>query len=74
MLSVKQASHFQRLSFDPFPLLKNNVIPPGVDVSGCDAVQALMITLVIRAFDEAFDLSFEVTRQEVVSQQDAVLQ
>ncbi len=33
-----------------------------------------MITLVIRAFDEAFDLSFEVTRQEVVSQQDAVLQ
>ena len=33
-----------------------------------------MIPLVIVVIDEGFDLSFEVTRQEVVFQQDAVLQ
>ena len=41
---------------------------PEVDVSECDVVDALMIPAVIIAVDEDFDLSFKVTRQEVVFQ------
>ena len=33
-----------------------------------------MVTLVVVVIDEGFDLCFEIARQEVVFQQDAVLQ
>jgi len=33
-----------------------------------------VVTLMIVMIDEGFDLCFEVTRQEVVFQQDAILQ
>ena len=33
-----------------------------------------MVTLVVVVIDEGFDLRFEIARQEVVFQQDAVLQ
>ncbi len=67
-----QAARFERLSFDPFPLLWNGFITPEEDVSGCDVVDALVISLVVVVVDEGFDLSFKVARQEVVFQQDAV--
>ncbi len=45
-----------------------------VDVGGCDVVDALVISWVVVVFDEGFDLSFEVTWQQVAFQQNAVLQ
>ena len=69
-----QASRFERLSFDPFPLLQNGFVAPEVDVRRCDVVQALVVALMVVVIDEGFDLGFEITGQEVVFQQDAVLQ
>ena len=45
--AVMQASRFECLSFDPFPLLQNGFIAAEVDVGGCDVVQALMVALVV---------------------------
>ena len=69
-----QAWRFERLSFDPFPLLQDGFVSPEVDVRRCDVVQALVVALMVVVIDEGFDLGFEITGQEVVFQQDAVLQ
>ncbi len=69
-----QASRFECLSFDPFPLFQNGFVTSEVDVRRRDVVQALVITLMVVVIDEGFDLGFEVTGQEVVFQQNAVLQ
>ena len=71
---MMQASRFECPPFDPFALLQDGFVATKVDVCGCDVVDALAIALVIVVVDEGFDLSFEVTRQEVVFQQDAALQ
>jgi len=55
-----QASRFERLSFDPFALLPNGLVPPEVDVSGCDVVLALMVALMVLVIDEGCDLGFEI--------------
>lgn len=68
-----QASRFERPSFDPFSLLQNGFVPAEVDIGRRDVAQALVVTLVIVMIDECFDLSFEITGQEVVFQQNAVL-
>ncbi len=68
-----QASRFECFSFDPFALFQNGFVAAEVDVCWCDAVDALVIALMIVVVDEGFDLRFEVARQEVVFQQDAVL-
>ena len=68
-----QAARFECLSFDPFSLFQNGFIPSEVDVRRRDVVQALMVALVVVVIDEGFDLRFEITRQEVMFQQDAVL-
>ena len=69
-----QASGLKRLPFDPFSLFQNGLVTSEVDIGWCDVVDALMIPLVIVVVDEGFNLSFKITRQEVVFQQDAVLQ
>ena len=69
-----QASRFECLSFDPFPLFQNGFVASKVDVGGCDVVQALVVALMVIMIDEGSDLGFEIARQEVVFQQDAVLQ
>ena len=69
-----QASRFERLSFDPFALFQNGFVTAKVDVGGCDVVQALVVALMVVMIDEGSDLGFEIARQEVVFQQDAVLQ
>ena len=74
MFAVKQAPGFDCFLFDPFALYENGFVPAEVDIGGCDIVQALVIALVIVVMDEGCDLSFEVTWQEVVFQQDAVLE
>jgi hypothetical protein len=72
-LAVLQAPMFDGLSLDPFSLFDDVAGPAEVGVSGRHVLQALVVTPVIVVFDERLDLGFEVTRQEVVFQQDAVL-
>ena len=50
-----QASRIERLSFDPFPLLRNGLVASEVDVGRCDVVQALVVTLVIVVIHEGFN-------------------
>lgn len=69
-----QAPRFECLSFDPFGLLENVVVTPEVAVSGCNVVVAFVVALMTVVIDEGFDLSFEITWQEVVNQQDEVLE
>jgi len=45
---------------------------PEVDVCGGEVVDALVITPVIVMIDEYLDLRFQVCREEVVFQQDAI--
>ena len=47
---------------------------PKVDVSGSQVLQALVIAVMVIMLDEGFDLHLQVTGQEVVFQQDAVLE
>ena len=69
-----QASRFERLLFDPFPLFQNGFVTPEADICGCDVAQALVVALVVVVIDKGFDLGFEIAGQELVFQQDAVLQ
>ena len=45
-----------------------------VDISRRQVVQALMVALMVVVSDEGCDVRFEITWQEVVLQQDAVLE
>ncbi len=49
-------------------------VSPEVGVSGGEVADTLMVAVVIVVIDEGADLAFQITRQEVVLQQDAVLQ
>lgn len=62
-----QASRFERLLFDRFPWFQNGPVTPEVDVSGCDGVQNLAVSLLIVVISEGFDLGFKIAWQEVVS-------
>jgi hypothetical protein len=69
-----QAPLFDRLSLDPFSLRQNGMAAPEVDVGGGEIVEALVIAPMVVMLDEGRDLCFEITRQELVFEQDAVLQ
>ena len=62
------------LSFDALSLSEDVVTSAEVDIGRCQVFEALVIALVIIVLDEAPDLHLEITRQEVVLQQDAVLE
>ena len=47
---------------------------PEVDVCGREVVDALVVSLMVVMINECLDLRFEVCREEVVVQQDAVFQ
>ena len=72
--AVLQAPIFDGLSLDPFALFDDGWGSAEVGVGGRHVVQALVVTLVVVVLDEGLDLGFEVTGQEVVLQQDAVLE
>ena len=61
----------QFLDLLPFP--DDGFVAPEVDVSWCDVVQALVVSLVVVVLDESPDLAFEVAGQIVVFQQNPVL-
>ena len=73
-LAVLQAPMFDGLSFDPFALFDDGLGSPEVGVGRRHIVQALVIPPVVVMLDERLDLAFEITGQEVVFEQDAVLQ
>ncbi len=69
-----QAPMLDGLAFDLLPFQQDDVATSEVDVGGREIAQAFVITLMIVVFDEGLDVSFEVTGQVIVFQQDAVLQ
>ena len=71
---MKQAALFDGFAFDPFPFQRDDLAAPEVDVGGGEIVEALVVAAVVVMIDERRDLPLEITRQEVVFQQDAVLQ
>lgn len=73
-LAVLQAAMLDGLSLDPFTLCDNGRGPAEASVGERHVVEALVVTLVVVVLDEGLDLGLEVTGQEVVFQQDAVLQ
>jgi hypothetical protein len=62
------------LSFDPFSFCQDGVTPPSVDVGRGEIVDALVVAPVVVVSNEGGNLSLEITGQEVVFQQDAVLE
>ena len=69
-----QSSLFDGLSFDPFTLKQDGVAASEVDIGRCQVLQAFVVAVVIVVIDEAIDVRFEVARQVVVVEQDAVLE
>jgi len=71
---VKQAALSDGFAFDAVPFQHDDVAAPEVDVGGCEVTEALMVAAVVVMIDEAGNLPLEITWQEVVFEQDAVLQ
>src|SRR5271169_7097670 len=71
---VLQASVLDGLSFDPFSFKQDGLAASEVDVGRGEISDALMVSPVIVVGDEVADPRFEVARQIVILQQDAVLQ
>ena len=69
-----QAPLFDGLSLDPFSLQQDGLAAPEVDVGGGKIVEALVVASMVVVLDEGGDLGFEIARQEIVFEQDAVLQ
>ena len=62
------------LSLDPLSLCQDGRAAPEIDVGWGEIVDAFVVTAVVVVVDERGDLRFEITRQEIVFQQDAVLE
>ena len=71
---MKQAALFDGFAFDPFPFQHDDVAAAEVDVGGCEVAETLMVAAMVVMIDELRDLLLEITRQEVVLEQDAVLE
>ena len=71
---VKQPTVLDGFAFDPFSFQQDGLAASEVDVGRGEIVDALMIAPVIVVRDERIDLSFEVTGQIIVLEQDAVFE
>jgi len=71
---VLQAPQFQRPSFDFLTFEKDGLAAACIDICRGKTIQALVIALMVVVPDKHIDLGFEISRQEVVFQQDAVLE
>src|ERR1039458_8138231 len=74
VLAVLQASKFDGLSLDSFSSLGDGRSSAEVSIGGGYIFQALVIAPVVIVLNERLDLLLEVTGQEVIFQEDAVLQ
>ena len=68
-----QAALLDSQFLDLVPLSDDGFVAPEIDVSRCDVVQALVVSLVVVIIDEGPDLMFEIAGQVVVFQQNPVL-
>jgi hypothetical protein len=71
---VQQAAIGYCLSFDLSSFDQNGLASPEVNVGGRQVADALMISQIIVIGDEGLDLGFEIDRQVVILQKDAVLE
>jgi hypothetical protein len=62
------------LSFVPLSFGQDSGAAPAIDVCGGEIVDALVISAVVVVVDESGNLSFEIARQKVIFQHDAVLE
>src|SRR6476661_1590666 len=69
-----QAAVLDGVAFDPFSFHQDGLPAPEVDIGRREVFQALVIALVVVVIDEPADAGFEIARQVIVFQQDAVLQ
>jgi len=69
-----QAACFDGAFFDAVSPFLDGRIAPEVDIGGRDVAEAFVIALVIVMLDESIDLVFQMSRQVIALQQDAVLQ
>ena len=69
-----QAPMFECLSLDPFSSFDDGGSPAEVGIGGCDVAEAIVVAAMVVMIDEGIDLVFEVTRQVIVLQQDAIFQ
>src|SRR6478735_10243552 len=74
LAAMVQASVLDGLSFDPFSFKQDGLTASEVDIGRGEIGDALMVSQVIVMSDEAADVGFEITRQIVVVEQDAVLE
>ena len=74
VVAVLQASMFDGLSLDPFSSMDDGRGSAEVSISGRYVFQALVVAPVVIVLDERLDLLLQVTGQEVVLQEDAILQ
>ena len=71
---VRQSSLFDGLFLDALPSFDDGLVPSEVDVGGREVAKALVVAPVIVVLHEGADLRFQVSRQVVVFEQEAVLQ
>ena len=69
-----QSSLSDGVSFDPFALKQDGLAASEVNVGRCQVLQAFVVAPMIVVIDEVIDVRFEVTRQVVVFEEDAVLE
>ena len=70
--AVLQATVGNGLSFDPLSFGQDSRVASAVDVGGGEIVDAFVVSVVVVVVDEGGNLRFEIARQEVIFQQDAV--
>ena len=70
---VLQAAIVDGVAFDPFPFHEDGLAASEVDVGRSEIADAFVIAQMIVMLHEDIDLGFEIARQVVVFQQDAVL-
>ena len=69
---MKQASRFDGLPFDPFPLFQDGLAATEVDIGRGEVLHALVIAPVVVMIDKGIDLLPNVAGQVIIFQQDAV--
>jgi hypothetical protein len=69
---MQAAFLFDSFAFDLFTPFENDLTAAEVDVSGCQVVQALVLSTVVGALDELRDALVDLSWQVVVLQQDPV--
>ena len=70
---MAQAPLNHGFSLDLLSLFQDLLIAPEVDIGGRQVSDALVVTPVVVMIDEGGNLPFQVARQEVMFEQDAVL-